>query len=93
MTDTIRIDARAEAESAIDDVPQLTDARLGEEYFDRLGEFASADTFWDVVVPMVSAIGAVDPVDAGFAEAKNVETALEVLLEVVRIRRARGEMH
>lgn len=76
------------------DCDSLEDEVLrGHKILKLLGETAHADAIWDIVLPIVSAIGSVDPLDAGYHEGKNIETAIEILREVVRIRGSHGKIH
>jgi hypothetical protein len=68
------------------------DISAGRDLWRLVDEWPNADAFWNVIHPMILALGAVPSDEAGYGEGFSVESALEQLLEEVRARRLKHEL-
>ncbi len=64
----------------------------GKRLWAMLGEDPHADTFWDVVAPLVHALAAAGAEDAGYGEGFSAATACEQLMHEIAIAHRQEEL-
>ena len=72
------------------DVDEREVVELGQELWERLGEEPHADAFWDVIAPLVHALAAREPEEAGYGPGFSAATACEQPMHEVGLRHGRG---